>query len=84
MKKFLFLFWASGSLYAQTTTTRQEPKPYHPPLPDQPPAIIVKPKDALILPLPNVANSSFTGISPTASPEVAQMNSLQDVPVKRA
>lgn len=90
MRKALFFFWiisanlGSIMLVAQSTTTRKEPKPYNPPLPNQPAVKMTKPlnKDGLTN-TPMTANSSFSGISPTASPEIAQANFLQDVPVNK-
>lgn len=83
MKKvLLFLLLVSLKTFAQTTTTRKVSKSYYPPLPPQPVIKMVAPKDKTI-PTPNTANASFTGISPTASPEVSQANHLQDISVNQ-
>jgi hypothetical protein len=76
----LFLSFLGG--FAQNTATRKEPKPYNPPLPSQPPIKMVLPRVKNVN-LPLATATGFTGISPSASPEIVQANSLQDVPVNK-
>lgn len=67
--------------YSQTAT-RKELKPYYPPLPKQSIQKMVLPKGG-VQPILNSANASFTGINPTASPEISQSNYLQDISVNQ-
>ena len=78
----LFFTFLGG--FAQNTATRKEPKPYNPPLPSQPPVKMVLPKGGIEKTnIPLVTATGFTGISPSASPEISQINSLQDVSVNK-
>lgn len=71
------------NLFAQTIT-RKVPVPYYPPLPAQPVVKMVVPrfKDNTNT-TPTIASTSFTGSSPSFSPEVANSNFLQDMPVNK-
>jgi hypothetical protein len=87
--KHLYLFFlilATWTVSAQTK--RQEPAPYLPPLPKETTPTIVAPKgttDNKGNPLSSATTQSVSpsnpNLSPTASPEAAQANYLQDIPV---